>query len=615
MDYKGKLVDLLVKIIILLDNLFHPFVLFGCAVSFFTFIILFFNMLTSSFVELKKKKKLINGLYLNYLPWVLLLIIGLYLRVFYTPHYHFMFIDEHMYMDAANKILHFKSFFPYWKSIGWPFLISIAYFFFGINNYTAIYLSSIFGFLTIIVLFALSYALTRNKQHAFYSVLLLTFFPLHILWSGSAETNITSIFFTTLSVLLMLLFYRKRTMFNLLLVLSSIAFTSQIRPENYTLFVLFIIGCFLFSHEGNERFWELKRKIKGGERDKKNKDKENNKDKGNKGNRIVGYNKDWLDIIVNKKQIFILTLVFLLISLPNFFMVAKITLTNDWFVNNLRNPIDMKDLTLSKFINNIIVFSKPLMDGTQSPIIITLLFLFGFLMMIFDHDRELFFLTIWLFLFGAFYFFSAGVVYFGGMERYYLALHLIILIIAGYGLMKIMDWFINVFVNTPKYNNKKGRSTHASLRKPDFVIIDLLLILIVSGLFFLNEPIIIKSGRENIIRMEAVLTSNLRNLPRNCTLVVNYKEVVGSVLYKANTRSLQEFFDDVDAGRIDSNQLNKGCYIFINDQACVYKEQSKLCNRMKQEFNLELIKDYAPNDAVFKLYYIKGISKAGGSKE
>ena len=398
-------------------------------------------------------------------------------------------------------------------------------------------------------------------------------------------------------------------MFNLLLVLSSIAFTSQIRPENYTLFVLFIIGCFLFSHEGNERFWELKRKLKREDKDKKNKDKRNNKDKGSKDNRSASYNKDWLDIVVNKKQIFILTLVFLLISLPNFFMVARETLTNDWFVINPRNPIDMKDLTLSKFINNIIVFSKPLMDGTQSPIIITLLFLFGFLMMIFDHDRELFFLTIWLFLFGAFYFFSAGVVYLSEMKRYYLMLHVITLIIAGYGLMRIMDWFvniINILVNIDNYNSKKERSTHASLRKPDFVIIDLLLILIVSGLFFLNEPIIIKSSRENIIRMEAVLTSDLRNLPRNCTLVVNYKEVVGSVLYNANTKSLQEFFDEVDAGRIDSNKLNKGCYIFINDQACVYKEQSKLCNRMKQEFNLELIKDYAPNDAVFKLYYIKG---------
>lgn len=187
----------------------------------------------------------------------LIFLAGLALRIPITP-YHAM-TDEYYYMEAAKNIL--KTGEPtqcsyvdvniehcslFLKPLTFSFILSLVFLFFGVNSLAAISVSVLFGSLSIILIFSLAYLLFRQREIGLWSALLLALNPMHITWSKTAETNISSLFFTMLVFVLFLYYFRVRDKKILLLGLLTTTFAVNIRPENGILLILVLLLSYLF---------------------------------------------------------------------------------------------------------------------------------------------------------------------------------------------------------------------------------------------------------------------------------------------------------------------------------------------------------------------------------
>ncbi len=194
--------------------------------------------------------------------WLYLLIIfltGLILRLFVFPHVHLMFIDEPWYMDMAKNMDNGNGpvvcnlvddyarecSLPL-KPSGWPFLVSII-FLFGVKNYYAIYLNSIIGSLSVILIFLLTYLLFRKQDTGLWSALFLALTPIQVIWSNTAETNNASVFFILLTMLFFFAYIDSRKKSMLTLTMLGLIFSILTRFENIVLAGLFILCYLIYS--------------------------------------------------------------------------------------------------------------------------------------------------------------------------------------------------------------------------------------------------------------------------------------------------------------------------------------------------------------------------------
>ncbi len=226
-----------------IGNLTYNFIPYTAGLNFILliiFILLNRKNLKRLFLESFDKKTLIY--------FLLILILSTLIR--FIPkdlHYHRMWLDDFYYMEAAKSIAgnNFSE-IRYFKYIGWPFILSIFFALFSVNNWVALYASSLFGTITAINIFLITFLITENKKMSLLASLIFSLLPYHIIWSFTAETNVASLFFVTLSIFFYLIFYRYKKSGLFWLSCVSTAFTMQFRPENYSLPILFLIGIIIF---------------------------------------------------------------------------------------------------------------------------------------------------------------------------------------------------------------------------------------------------------------------------------------------------------------------------------------------------------------------------------
>jgi hypothetical protein len=179
------------------------------------------------------------------------------LRIFVFPPHHLLYIDEPWFMETAkgmlasgkpllNEYVDFgvQSQIVYPKSIGWPFLIAIAFRIIGISNLVAIDLSGVLGSLSVILVFALAYLLFSRADAALWSALVAALLPLHIVWSATAETTVPSIFFALLTLVLFMLCFKTQEFRMLFPAMAALAFALQMRIE-YALLLVLVFAMFI----------------------------------------------------------------------------------------------------------------------------------------------------------------------------------------------------------------------------------------------------------------------------------------------------------------------------------------------------------------------------------
>jgi len=208
------------------------------------------------FKEFKKLK--IKKLYITSL--VAISISFLLFEIVFIKPTERIFFDEHLYQDEAiNIIKQFnakmclygtndtcKIFTYYHQGITWAYIIALGYLVTGINAmHTAWNLNLIFSTLSVILIFFISFMLTKKESISLISSFFYATTPLVLIWArtGGAETSL--VFFSLLSILSLLIWLKTKNKKILVLLISSIVFAAQGKVEG--VFILPILAAFYFA--------------------------------------------------------------------------------------------------------------------------------------------------------------------------------------------------------------------------------------------------------------------------------------------------------------------------------------------------------------------------------
>lgn len=297
-------------------------------------------------------------------------------------------------MEAAKNILQTGFQAGYEKSIGWPFLLSLAFGLCGINNGAAFYLSIILGALTVGGIFLMAFIISQRKDLSLVAAFLFSFFPAHVRWSACVETNVASLFFIVLTIVSCFLYYRTPKRSLLWLALSFLIFTVQIRPENYIYIFLFFVGCFIF------------------------------------------------DCRTFKKADYMLILACVLLLIPNCIQTF-IFYTRESWPRNTGLAAVMHSLVYLYY--NFLYFARYIFNASFQPILLSLLIGFGAGCMFLKQKKEWCFLLFWFVLLSFFYFFIFSFQEIGkegdlgNNTRFFMMFYPITSLLACYGIVFLQD--------------------------------------------------------------------------------------------------------------------------------------------------------------------------------
>jgi len=489
---------------------------------------------------------------INKKTWLLLLLIflvGFSLRLFVSPHQFFQPCDEAEYIKSAGSLT-FVSNYPFFlwgravRTAGWPLILAIAFKLFGTGLNTAFYFVSILGALTIINIFFVAFLLSKKEDIALYSAALFSILPLHILWSGSAETNVPGLFFLTLGSPFCLLYFHyyknpKHCSKLLWASLLGMAFACQFRPEYYVIFLAFCAELLVLN------FHQI------------------------------------------KKLILPLTILFVLIT-PNMFLNLNFLASGDWR-NEKGNYWDTTNL-----IHNSLKRGGDLFNDLYHPYILSVLYLGGFIYLFFRKRRVFLFLASWFLLF----YFSYYSSWFGKISpelgsRFFLNFYPVIVISAAYA--------IKYLQNHLEFKNlKKIFSLFLC-----FIFLSILSCLVGQTNNFYNSEMfsICKAETEIVKLAEKEISQNytvFANLPRMLAITDL------NVLKLDLPPSYEEFFADYDSRRIlffrDFTCLDSPKRERI--QCPPYQDFRANCERM-EEYPLIPILGYKFKDFTFGFYALK----------
>jgi len=311
-------------------------------------------------------------------------------------------------MEAGRNILERQDSTEYPRFIGWPFILSISFFIFGLNNWVAIYTSIFLGALTIFPMFFMAFLITKRKNLSLIATIFFPLFPAHIRWSATAGETIASLFFIIISIFFCFLYYRNKKTSLFWLAIISLIFASQFRPENTLFLVFFFLGCFIFEKES------FKRKI--------------------------------------LKFIFP-AILWILLSSANFIHSLSFRLKTNWITHMTGQAGE--NWSLYNLINNFINYTPHIFNHKFQPFIISFIVILGACYMFHKQKKENLFLLTWIFLMLFVYFFSYFQVLGGteilGKSRFFLNFYPLMVIFISYGVLYLK----NLFCLNPQIRNSK----------------------------------------------------------------------------------------------------------------------------------------------------------------
>ena len=163
-----------------------------------------------------------------------------------------LYVDEPWALEASNSIT--KGQGPllcsyeaservcnlYPKTVGYPVYLSFILFVTGFSL-SAVFWNSVFlGSFSVLLVFILSYEVTKKLKASFISSLIYAVFPAHIFWSTTAESYVTSFFFVLLSFTLIYRYLEEPRTYKYAAAWSSLIFTFFLRPENILILPIFL---------------------------------------------------------------------------------------------------------------------------------------------------------------------------------------------------------------------------------------------------------------------------------------------------------------------------------------------------------------------------------------
>jgi len=185
---------------------------------------------------------------------LLVILLALALRLFLPPGDHRLFFDEDLYLNLGQNISklglaqnsqfgetfygNYKNFTPYLnkETNGFPFLVSLIFSVFGVQESAVFLVLKILGGLMVIPVFGIG-LLMFGESVGIWAALLFALLPLHIYWSASASSEPACAFFAAWAGFLPLLMTRHRETALKIAAVAVLAFAIQCRIEGVILVI------------------------------------------------------------------------------------------------------------------------------------------------------------------------------------------------------------------------------------------------------------------------------------------------------------------------------------------------------------------------------------------
>lgn len=129
---------------------------------------------------------------------------------------------------------------------GFPFLIALTHLIFGIHSLNASVISAILSSLTTIIVFLVTFFISKKENAGLYAALIFSFIPLNIVYSQTGETRPTGLFFEGLAILLFLMAVKNNRIINWLAVAASASYAIYVRQESYVLVPIMLLFFIIF---------------------------------------------------------------------------------------------------------------------------------------------------------------------------------------------------------------------------------------------------------------------------------------------------------------------------------------------------------------------------------
>lgn len=485
--------------------------------------------------------------------WILLGLIfvaALIIRIYIPPHQHVMYIDEQWYMKAAKDMILTGSQQNYPKYIGWPFILSIFFAFFGINNYIAIYATIFLGALTIFSVFLMVNIITGKQDVSVFAAFIFSLLPVHIRWSATAETNVLALLFVTLSVFFCYVYYKYEKISLFWLSLTSLAFVCQFRPENCILPILFFMGCYIYIPQ-------FHKKIKRGH---------------------------ILSIIC-----------FICILIPS--TIEEFRFFTDIFLGYKR--IIVTDLVypkniIGKLFYDSFYYGRYIFNFQFQPACFFLLLIGGMLYAVKSKQRDFWFLLTWLILLWLF-FFILPFKYIGGdasiakKSRFIMMFYPITIIFFAYGYILIKN-VLTILLKSFFFNK--------------IVNIAFILLIIICFIPYTMSSSSLLYDTAKMLETK-IPEQAKKQIPLNCMVIMHMPEVLTSTT-NIQVVPLDNFLDNIN---YQKEILNNSCVLYFEHLPCydwVWGKEvfQKQCDQIKMDFHMEPFRSYQYLDKKYIFYKI-----------
>lgn len=484
----------------------------------------------------RNKKKILTAIFF----------LGLLLRIFLPIHEHVMFIDEPWHMESAKNIIQTGNQDYYQKPIGWPFVLTIPFLIFGINNYVAIYTNIFIGSLTIFLIYFLALKVTKSHVAPLFSALLLAIAGDHIKWSATAEANLSGLFFIILGIILAIT--KKNNNMEYILGFSATIFFASFRPESYTLIPIYLL-----------------------------------------------FNIKYFKKIISDKRILIAFLLVGMLTIPNLirvltFKIPYSPLSIITFENNVNSPAST---IISSFLMNLTsllgLFHN---DFFSIPLLIA--FTIGVIYSLKNKEKDskvlyvYLFLLMYIYLFGVRYFYNMG----GGTfqyskSRFYMMFYPTTLVVSSL-----------IFKRYP-YNKVKINKNKQRLK--NYITLILSILIVLTQVLSLSQVPSMLSGH----KLSTIVLSQIHNdIPDNC-IVVSPMPAEISAVNNIKTKFVEDFIQDIEFNENVTNYLNQECYFYYEGRICNDHLQRPYCEKMHEHFYMSEKKEYTDGDKSYFIYSIE----------
>lgn len=567
----ANLLLLAIKIDVPYNMLFRliPISLLAAYFLLIAFLIYNFAKIKSQFGEINKK------------TWILLcliILLGFSLRMFIAPHAHRVFFDEDIYLNIAQNIKNeMKSCLcdygtpqecyrciPNKQPHAYSAFISIFFFIFGANEPLAHNITIVLGTLSILLVFATTYLLFGKQSVSLYSSLILALIPEHIRWSATTSLEAFFVFFTLLSIFLLLLYCRTQSYPILAAAIFALAIALQGRPEADLLIILAALLFLLFDKRLAENF--------------------------------------------KSPKFFLAILLLAILILPSAMHLKKSS-SDSWGSSG-------EKISLHYFSKNASDNSKFFFENTRFPALFTILSIVGIAAALFSKNKkELLLILAWFFLFfGIYAVFYAGSFNYGTDVRFSLSLYPPVAMLAAMGLGLLEQLLAKIKISPPiiKYHFLKliTKKEYFDAEKPEKkhlsvwpITIILLLLAVLSALPFFKHISIYGEEAWDAKAVHDFAAREAEKIRGRGCYVFSHTP---SLFMVNGANSLQTYLHE-DKRIADEVFKKTDCVFFYEGYWCVnvLAHKNGICRMMHENFELTPYATLKERNKVFTFYTVK----------